>query len=65
MLHRRDALEGTIRKGIERTCRYMDRCGAPVGHLVIFDPDPDKSWEDRIFRREESRAEREITVWGM
>ena len=65
VLHRRDNLEATIRKGIEQTCRYMDRCGAPSGHLVIFDPDPDKSWEDRIFRREESRGERGITIWGM
>ena len=61
MPHRRDGLEGTIRKGIEQTRRYMDRCGAPAGHLVIFDPDPDKSWGERTFRREE----RGITVWGM
>ena len=65
VLHRRDGLEGTVRKGIEQTYRYMDRCGAQNGHLVIFDPDRDKSWEDKIFRREEFHGERGITVWGM
>jgi hypothetical protein len=33
-------------------------------HLVIFDRAADKSWEEKIWRREESWGERAITVWG-
>ena len=65
VLHRRDGIEGTVRKGIEQTYRYMDRCRAQTGHLVIFDPDGDRSWEDKVFRREEFHRKHRIVVWGM
>ena len=60
----RGSLEATIREGLEQTLAYMDRCGGESGHLVVFDRDESKPWEERIFRREESLADRTITVWG-
>jgi hypothetical protein len=45
--------------------RYMDRCGSAAGHLVIFDPSPDKSWDEKISRRDERLGTRSIVVWGM
>ncbi|OEU73602.1 MAG: hypothetical protein BA864_06375 [Desulfuromonadales bacterium C00003093] len=59
------ALESTLEKGLEQTWEYMDHCGADQGHLVIFDRDSDKSWEKKIFRREEEYQGRKIMVWGM
>ena len=58
-------LERTIEEGAQQTAAYMSRCAAPAGHLVVFDRRAGRSWEDRIFRREESAGDRTITVWGM
>ena len=62
LLHR--GLEATIREGARQTLDYMDRCGAESGHLVVFDRDPGKSWEENIYRREESLDGRTVAVWG-
>ena len=63
VLHK--SLDRTIREGLEQTAGYMDRCGSPVGHLVIFDRSESKRWEDKIFRRDEHMDDRTVTVWGM
>ncbi|VEN73034.1 conserved hypothetical protein [Candidatus Desulfarcum epimagneticum] len=59
------SLEKTIAEGLEQTFQYMDRCGAEAGHLVIFDRDENKSWDDKIFYREETFQGQSIGVWGM
>jgi hypothetical protein len=59
------SLEKTLAEGLEQTWAYLDRSGAEEGHLVIFDREPGKSWEEKIFRREEAYRGRGITVWGM
>ena len=58
-------LESTIGKGLEQTAWYMDRCGAEAGHLVVFDLRPNKSWEERVFRRDPEPGAPPITVWGL
>ena len=60
----RGSLKATIREGLEQTLAYMDKCRGESGHLVIFDRDPSKPWEEKIFRREESLGGRAVTVWG-
>ena len=62
ILHR--SLEATIREGLEQTLAYMDRCGGESGHLVVFDRDESKPWEEKLYRREESLEGRPVTVWG-
>ncbi len=59
------SLESTIKKGLEQTYAYMDRCSAEQGHLVIFDQSEGKSWKEKIFRRSETVNGASITVWGM
>lgn len=59
------SLERTIREGLEQTWEYMDRSGTGDAHLVIFDRDEKRSWEDKIFQREESYQGHVIQVWGM
>ena len=60
----RGGLGATVREGVPQTLDYMDRCGAESGHLVVFDRGDGKSWEEKIFRREESLDGRTVTVWG-
>ena len=40
----------------------MDNCAAEAGHLVIFDRDEKKSWNEKIFRRS---PKPNVEVWGM
>ena len=63
VLHR--GLERTVREGLEQTRAYMDRSGAVEGHLVIFDRTEGRSWNEKIFRREEAEGGVPVTVWGM
>ena len=60
----RGSVESTVRKGLEQTAAYMDRCGARVGHLVVFDRS-DRPWEERVFRRGEAAQGKTVEVWGM
>ena len=61
---KRSSVDSVIRQGREQTARYMDRCGAESGHLVVFDMRTEKSWEERVFRRDPQPSSPPITVWG-
>ena len=64
LLHK--SLEQTIAEGLEQTAKYMDRCDAEAGHLVIFDRRAGRRWEDKVFHfRRASDNGIEIEVWGM
>ena len=43
----------------------MDRLRAVAGHLVVFDRSAERSWTEKIDRREEAFEGRAVTVWGM
>lgn len=51
--------------GLEQTARYMDSSDATEGHLVIFDRNPNKTWEEKIFLLTEVVNGKMIHVWGM
>ena len=59
------SLERTMREGLEQTAGYMDRCAAEAGHLVVFDRDEARSWDEKVFCRRESAGSAEVLVWGM
>ena len=61
----RKDLERTIEEGLAQTRGYMDRWGAVAGHLIVFDRAPDRTWGEKIFRREASTAGGPVTIWGM
>ena len=48
-----------------QTLDYMDRCRAGSGHLVVFDRDESKPWDEKLYRRGESLDGRPVTVWGV
>ncbi len=58
-------LEKTVSEGIRQTAGYMDRCGTSEGHLIIFDRNPDRAWEEKIFQRTEIYQGKTIAIWGM
>ena len=60
----RDGLESTIRKGLDQTAGYMDRCAALEGHLVIFDRGK-RAWSDKVFHKSEMVEGKPIEIWGM
>ena len=62
---RRGELERTVADGVQQTRAYVDRCGAEAGHLVVFDRSPERSWEEKIFRRAPRADGVPVTVWGM
>ena len=63
VLHR--GLERTLAEGLVQTRDYMDRCATEEGHLVLFDRTEDKSWDDKVYRRDETEGGARVTVWGM
>ena len=62
---RRNGLERTIQEGLSQIGAYMERCGVDEGHMVVFDRSEKRSWDDKVFRREETVGDRRVTVWGM
>jgi hypothetical protein len=56
--------ERTWTEGLAQTARYMDTAGATEGHLVIFDK-RDKTWDEKIYTRQEVVGHHKVTVWGM
>jgi hypothetical protein len=60
----RKGLEATVAEGLAQTADYASRCGAAEAHLMIFDRTPGKSWDERIWQRQEAVGGRSIGVWG-
>ncbi|MGB4976674.1 MAG: hypothetical protein WBR35_08050, partial [Anaerolineae bacterium] len=63
LLHR--TIERTLADGLTQTWHYADACGADEAHLIIFDRRPGRTWQERIYRRDESYQQRLITLWGV
>ncbi len=57
--------ESDVAKGLEQITDYMDKSGTKEGHLVIFDRDIKKSWEEKIYHKTEQVNGKTIEVWGM
>lgn len=55
----------TLPQGLEQTAEYMDSVDATEGHLIIFDQDKNKSWEEKIFQQDEIVGNKTIHVWAM
>ena len=54
----------SIPDGLRQTFEYMGECGANEGWLVVFDRDSDKSWEEKIYTRNEVYNGKNITIVG-
>ena len=65
VVRERDGLERTIDEGVEQTARYVERCGAEAGHLVVIDCRQNRTWEEKIFHRRRGEGPAPVDVWGM
>lgn len=54
-----------LHRSLEQTRAYMDRCATAEGHLVLFDRAEDKSWDDKVYRRDETEGGAPVMVWGI
>ncbi len=61
----RDGLERTITEGVEQTARYVERCGAEAGHLVVIDCRDNRTWEQKVFHERRGERPAPVDVWGM
>ena len=61
----RDGLEHTIAEGVEQTTRYVERCAAEAGHLIVIDCRENRSWEQKVFHRRHGDGAAAVEVWGM
>ena len=43
-------------EGVEQTARYVDRCAAEAGHLVVIDQRENRSWERRSTALSDTRC---------
>ncbi len=59
------SLETTIEKGLKQTRGYMDKCGTDEGYLLVFDRDPGKTWEEKIFKQDRTFNNTPIPVYAM
>lgn len=57
--------ENTLAEGLEQTARYMDVSGATEAHLVLFDRDSKKSWEEKISHEWLSHHSKKLMVWTL
>ena len=71
VVRERDGLESVVDEGVEQTARYVDRCAAEAGHLIVIDRRENRSWEEKVFhfRRRSAHPRRgggavPIDVWG-
>ncbi len=60
----RGSLDSVLAKGLEQTAAYAESFKADEAHLVIFNRDPDVSWDEKIWQRPETRGTRTLGVWG-
>ena len=59
------SLESTIAVGLQQTWEYHQRVGGEQAHLIIFNRNPNTTWEQRCFQRQESYQDLMISIWGM
>ncbi|MBF0234471.1 MAG: ATP-binding protein, partial [Desulfamplus sp.] len=57
-------LSTELTKALEQSCEYGDKAGADEVHIVFFDRDKNRSWDDKIWHKIEKHEERDVDVWG-
>ena len=66
LIHRNDGADAVVTKGLKQTASYMQRFGTDEGHLLIFDRRAGKSWDERIWVKQEQAPDgKKIMVWGL
>jgi len=65
VVHEKKTVDTVVDEGLRQTAEYLDRCGTDEGHLVVFDKRAGRTWDEKIFKRDETYNGKRIAVWGM
>ncbi len=57
--------EDTLRQGLEQLAKYIDLCKPHEAHLLIFDNDRNRPWDQKISNEIISHDSKEIHVWTL
>jgi hypothetical protein len=60
-----DRYKNTLQDGLKQTAEYAARYGCSEAWLCIFDRNPEKSWDEKIYTRNETFDNKKITVIGL
>ena len=59
-----NSLEKTIEEGLKQTIAYGDSFNADELHLVIFNRDPEISWDEKIWHVCREYHGKQVIIWG-
>jgi len=64
---RRGALETEIESALVQSYNYLERLHGELneGHIIIFDRDSNKSWDDKLYRLNRAYKGCDFSIWGM
>ncbi|MEM7402544.1 MAG: hypothetical protein AAF310_00785 [Myxococcota bacterium] len=66
LIHEKDGFDSTLQQGLQQTSAYMDSCKATEGYLLLFDRRKGRSWDERIWvKQEQIDNGQSIMVWGL
>ena len=54
----------TLQEGLEQTAEYMETYGCREGWLVIFNRNPEISWDEKIYYKQEIISGKTVNVFG-
>ena len=60
----RGKLSTEIINALEQSCEYADKAGADEVHIIFFDRDKKRSWDDKIWHKTEKHKDRVVDIWG-
>ncbi|MBU0655892.1 MAG: AAA-like domain-containing protein [Gammaproteobacteria bacterium] len=60
----RGSLDKMIAEGVVQAAEYARQCGAEEVHLVIFNRDPQISWDEKIWHQAHTDGGLPVDVWG-
>jgi hypothetical protein len=61
----KDSLDTLTRKGLDQLSGYLDKLSLTRGWLLIYHPDPDLSWDERLYTRPLLHKGKSITLIGL
>ncbi|MEM7403144.1 MAG: PD-(D/E)XK nuclease domain-containing protein, partial [Myxococcota bacterium] len=66
LIHQKSSLATKQSEGLKQIAAYMQRVNTQEGHLLLFDRRAGKSWDERIWvKQEQVPGGQPITVWGL
>lgn len=62
-----NSIEKEIEEALEQTEQYIERAASELkeGHVLIFDRDSQKSWDQKIYEKPIEYNGRSYTIWGL